>query len=181
MPYEYRARSLRCTACEYFSVSERHSNNRRDIINKLAAKIVSALEEPSAASDFRAFIFFESTVQRLPGREVIDLEDCPLVAAVQTQERKTILRRLFAKIASSLKSLLRAGASQGASTALVNFVHKAGTETSRAIWRRGTRVIRNIGEGCLPSSLPEIVSVLQVANAMRSAVPASDLVCSRKE
>lgn len=110
-----------------------------------------------------------------------DLEDCPVVAAIQAQERRTILRRLFAKIASSLKKLLRAGASQGASTGLVNFAHKAGTETSRAIWRRGKRVIRDIGEGCRPSSLPEIVSILQVANAMRSAVPASDLVCSRKE
>lgn len=157
------------------------SKKRKDIIDKLAAKIVSALEKPSTVWRPRAFTFFKSTVQRLPDGEVTDLEDCPVVAAIQAQERRTILRRLFANIASSLRCLLHAGASRGASTGLVNFAHKAGTETSRAIWRRGTRVIRFIGAGCLPSSLPEIVSMLQVANAMRSAVLASDLVCSRKE
>lgn len=117
----------------------------------------------------------------LIAKEFSDLEDCPVVAAIRAQERRTILRRLFGKIESSLKRLLHAGASQGASTGLVNFAHKASTETSRAIWKLGKRVIRNICEGHLPSSLPEIVSILQVANAMRSAVPASDLVCSRKE
>lgn len=151
-------------------------------IDKLAAKIVSASEMSCTGSGCCAFTFFKSAVQRLPNGEVTDLEDCPVVAAIiEAQERKTILRRLFAKVASSLKRLLHAGASQGASTRLVNLVHKASTETWQAIWRRGTRVIRNISEGCLPSSLPEIVSVLQVANAMRFAVPASDLVCSRKE
>lgn len=157
------------------------SKNLGRIIDKLAAKIVSALEKPSTVRGPRASTFFKSIVQRLPDREVTDLENCPVVAAVQAQERRTMLRRLFAKMTSERKKLLHAGDSQGVSTGLVNFAHKAGTETSRAIWRRGTRVIRNVGEGCLPSSLPEIVSILQVANAMRFAVPASDRVCSRKE
>lgn len=159
---------------------------RKEIIDRLAAKIVSALKKPSTVRGYRTSTFFKSTVQRLSHGEVTDvgvtdLEVCPVVAAIQAQERRTMLRRLFAKLASSLKRLLNAGASQGASTGLVDFAHKAGTETSRAIWKHGTRVIRNIGEGCLPSSLPEIVSILQVANAMRFAVPASDLVCSREE
>lgn len=123
----------------------------------------------------------EALIAKEVAKEFPDLEDCPVVAAIRAQERRTILRRLFGKIASSLKRLLHAGASQGASTGLVNFAHKASTETSRTIWKLGKRVIRNICEGHLPSSLPEIVSILQVANAMRSAVPASDLVCSRKE
>lgn len=157
------------------------SHIRRAIITKLAAKVVSALEKPYNVNGYGASIFIESIVQGLPNGEVADLEDCPVVAAIQAQERRTILRRLFAKIGSSLKRLLHAGASQGASTGLVNFAHKAATETSRAIWKRGTRVIRNIGKRCLTPSLPEIVNILQVANAMRSAVPASDLVCSRQE
>lgn len=174
------------------------AKKRGEIIDKLAAKIASALEKPCTVGAFPAFTFFKSIVQTLPranrsatdvgitdvevtSLEVTGLEDCPVVATIQAQERGAILRRLFAKIASSLKRLLHAGASQGASTRLVNLVHKAGTETWQAIWRRGTRVIRNISEGCLPSSLPEIVSILQVANAMRSTVPASYLVCSRKE
>lgn len=159
--------------------SERRAEKCEFIIDKLVAKIVSALEDPYTVCGYVTSTIFKSIVQRLLSREVTN-EDFS-AAAAWAQERRNVFRRLFARIGSSRTTLLHAGASQGASAGLVTFADEAGSETSRAIWRRGTRAIRNIGKGCLPSSLSEIVSILQVANAMRSAVPPSDVVCSENE
>jgi hypothetical protein len=109
----------------------------------------------------------------------IDEKDCPAVAAIQTQERKTMARRLLAKIASSCEKLLDAGTIQGASASLIAFIDQVGTSSS--VWRSGTRAIRDIYEGYMPRGLSDIVNALQVANAMRSVVPPSNLVCSKKE
>lgn len=162
------------------------SEEREAILHKLAAKIESAREKVCTDISYRAFMSFKSNVKKWLNREVtdeeaIELEDCPMVAAIQAQERRTKLRWVFANLENSCKTLLHSGASQDASPEFRTFVHETGTEATRTIWRRGTRGIRSIVEGCLPSNVPDIVSVLQVANAMRSAVPPSSLVCSRKE
>lgn len=80
---------------------------------------------------------------------------------------------------SSREKLLNVGARQYASAGLKAFVGQLGTSSS--IWAGGTRAIRDISEGYMPSSLRHIVSALQVANAMRVAVPRSHLVCSKQE
>lgn len=108
-----------------------------------------------------------------------DKEDCPAVAAVRAQERRITARRLFAKVASSRERLLNAGASQDAPASLKDFVDQVGPSSS--VFKSGTRAIRDISEGYMPSSLRDIVSALQVADAMRSAVPPSKLVCSEEE
>lgn len=162
------------------------SEKRRAISRKLDAKIESALENLRTDFGYSTFMFFKSMVQTWLNREVTDeedveLEDCPTVAAIQAQERRTRLRHVLEKLGNSCKILLHAGASQDASTKLRAFVHEAGTGAPRTIWRRGTRAIRSIVEGRLPSNVPDIVSILQVANAMRLVAPSSGLVCSTKE
>lgn len=109
-----------------------------------------------------------------------DEEACPAVTAMRAQERRTWARRLIlAKVARSRHKLLDAGSRENASVSLKEFVDQVGT--SRSVFTSGTRAIRNIGEGYMPSSLLDVVSALQVANAMRSAVPPSKRVCSKKE
>lgn len=162
------------------------SEKCRAIVCKLAAKIEGALEEVGTVFNYREFRSFKSQIDTWLNNNVtnvkaIDLEDCPTAVAIQAQERRTRLRQVFAKIGSSCKSLLHARASQSASPELRIFVHEAGTEATRTVWRRGTRAIRSIVDGRLPSSVPDIVSILQVANAMRSALPPSGLVCSKEE
>lgn len=106
-------------------------------------------------------------------------EDCPAIAAVRAQERRTTERRLFAHVASSREGLLDAGASPDASASLREFVAQVGT--SSFVFKCGTRAIRDISEGYKPSGLRAIVSALQDADAMRSVVPASKLVYSKEE
>lgn len=129
--------------------------------------------------------------------ELIDLFrlDCKVTAAqrrshaIATQlahecssladERRTMARRLLAKIGRSHGKLLAAVAGNGASAGLIAFVEQMGTRSST--WRSGTRTIRNIAEGYMPSGLLDIINALRVADAMRSAIPRSDLVCSKEE
>lgn len=106
-------------------------------------------------------------------------EDCQVVAALRTQKRITMTHRLFAKVANSREKLLDAGATAEVSDSLREFVGNIGTTSS--VFRGGTRTIRDISEGYMPSSLSAVVSALQVANAMRSAVWSSKTVCSKKE
>lgn len=108
-----------------------------------------------------------------------DQEDCPAVAAIRAQERRSTERRLFAKVTRSCERLLDAGASQNASARLTEFIAQVGTSSS--VFKSGTRAIRDISEGYKPSGLRAIVSALQVANAMRSVVPPSKLAYSKKE
>ncbi|KAK4060616.1 hypothetical protein Trihar35433_10024 [Trichoderma harzianum] len=107
------------------------------------------------------------------------LNDCPALAAIQAQERRAMAHRLLTKVASSCEKLLDASIMQDASAGVIAFVDQFGTSAS--IWKSGTRAIRDICEGYMPRSLSDIVSALQVANAMRSAVPPSTLGYSKKE
>lgn len=111
--------------------------------------------------------------------KVTDVEDCPITAAIRARQRKTTVLRLRTKLKRSRKRLQAAGARHDASATLKAFVGQIGTGSS--IWTWGTRAIREISEGYMPSSLADIVSVLQVANSMRVAVPRSRQVCSKQE
>lgn len=115
--------------------------------------------------------------------KITNVEACPAVAAIRDQERRTTarltVRRLLEQVKSSREEVLSAGGRQDASVHLKRFVGRVGT--AKSIWKCGTRAIRNIVKGYMPSSLPEVVSVLQVADAMRLAVPASNLAYSKKE
>lgn len=101
------------------------------------------------------------------------------MAAIQAQQRRTMIRRLLAELKTSRRALLAAGARPEASAALKDFVGQ--TSTGSSVWTWGTRAIRDLSEGYMPSSLADIVSALQVANAMRVAVSSSVLACSKKE
>jgi ankyrin repeat protein len=111
--------------------------------------------------------------------KITDVETCPTVAAIRARERRAIAHRLFAEIKSSRETLLEAGARHNVSDGLGAFMGQVGTHLS--IWKSGTRAIRDISEGYMPSGLHDIVSALQVADAMRLAVPSSKIVCSNKE
>lgn len=108
-----------------------------------------------------------------------DMENCPAVAAVRAQGRKSMARRLLAKVASSRDKLLDASVKMTASARLTAFVGQVGSSSS--VWGSGTRAIRDISEGYKPFGLSDIINALQVANAMRSAVPRSKRACPRKE
>lgn len=97
----------------------------------------------------------------------------------EAQERRTIVHRLLAKVANSCQKLFEASIMQNASAGVKAFVNQVGTSAS--VWKSGTRATRDICEGYMPRSLSDIVSALQVANAMRSVVPPSRLGYSKKE
>ncbi|KAL7929514.1 hypothetical protein V8C35DRAFT_315454 [Trichoderma chlorosporum] len=105
--------------------------------------------------------------------------DCPAVAAIQARQRKAMARRLLAKVANSCEKLLDAITMKNASAGLIAFVDQVGTSAS--VWRSGTRAIRDICGGYMPRRLSDIVSALQVANAMRLGVPRSRRLYSKKE
>ncbi|OPB39560.1 hypothetical protein A0O28_0052660 [Trichoderma guizhouense] len=111
--------------------------------------------------------------------EAIDVNDCPAVAAIRAQERRTMARRLLAKVANSCEKLLDASITQGVSAKLIAFAGQVGSNV--VVWRNGTRAIQDICEGYKPRRLSDIVSALQVANAMRSVVSPSRLGYSKKE
>ncbi|KAF3075639.1 hypothetical protein CFAM422_001966 [Trichoderma lentiforme] len=97
----------------------------------------------------------------------------------EAQERRIMAHRLLAEVANSCQKLPDASTMQDASSGVRAFVNQVGTSAS--VWKRGTGAIRDICEGYKPRNLSDIVSVLQVANAMRSVVPPSRLKCSKKE
>lgn len=105
--------------------------------------------------------------------------ECPTVAALRVQERRNMARRLSAKVAISCEKLVDACDRADVSDSLRAFVSKIGTTSS--VFKDGTSAIRAISVGFMPFSLSAIVSALQVANAMRSAVRSSKTVCSKKE
>ncbi|KAF4462513.1 Ankyrin repeat domain-containing 52 [Fusarium albosuccineum] len=111
--------------------------------------------------------------------ETIDVEACLAAAAIREQERQKLGRRLLAKVKKSRQKILDARNSHSASAGLAAFVDRLGT--SSRIWKKGTRTIRNVMDGPLPHDLSDVISSLQVADAMRSAVPPSELVCSKQE
>lgn len=108
-----------------------------------------------------------------------DPGNCAAIAAIRAQERTTLERQLFERVGRSRQKLLDAGASSYATTDLKAFVGQIGTCSS--VHKAGTRVIRDITEGYIPSGLFGIVCALQVASAMRSIVSESKMVYSKKE
>ncbi|KAL6810544.1 ankyrin repeat-containing domain protein [Trichoderma camerunense] len=121
------------------------------------------IRRPVSVGDFRKII-------KDPAR------DCPALAAIQAQEHRIMARRLLKKVANSCEKLLDASTTQDASVGVIAFADQVGTSAS--VWRSGTRAIRDICE-CYPTpSLSDIVSALQVADAMRSVVSPSRLGCS---
>ncbi|KAF4964212.1 hypothetical protein FSARC_7846 [Fusarium sarcochroum] len=113
------------------------------------------------------------------GTETSNLEHCPAIAAIQAQERQRTGRNLLAKVSKSCRKLLDAGGEHTASAEFVSFTKQIGTSSSS--WKKGTRAIRNIVEGYLPSHISDIICSLQVADAMQSVVPSSDSICSEQE
>lgn len=92
--------------------------------------------------------------------------------------RRHEAHRLFAKLTDSRQKLLHASTTQGASAKFIAFVNRVGTNVD--VWRSGTHVLRDRCEGYMPRSLSDIVSAFQVADAMRSSLSSSELVCSEK-
>lgn len=112
-----------------------------------------------------------------------DEGSCPAIAAIRDQERRTKAgipaRRLLDQVKKSRDELLNAGDVPDSSGHLKRFVGRIGTPKS--IWKCGTRAFRDIIEGYMPSALPDVVSALQVADAMRLVVPPSNTVWSKEE
>ncbi|KAL7810060.1 hypothetical protein V8C44DRAFT_333253 [Trichoderma aethiopicum] len=113
----------------------------------------------------------------------VNMKDDPAIATIEPQgrrnRRRTMARRLLADVARSNGKLLDASIMPDASARLKAFVDQVGTSSS--VWKSGTRAIRSICEGYMPDGVSEVVSALQVADAMRSTVPPSDLVYSKRE
>ncbi|KAL6893140.1 hypothetical protein HDV57DRAFT_223994 [Trichoderma longibrachiatum] len=113
----------------------------------------------------------------------VNMNKGPTIATTEPQERRSrrrsTARRLVAGIASSNGKLLDASTKPDASARLKAFVEQVGTSSS--VWKSGTRAIRSICEGYMPDGVSGIVSALQVADAMRSIVPPSELVYSERE
>ncbi|PNP58082.1 hypothetical protein THARTR1_02240 [Trichoderma harzianum] len=97
----------------------------------------------------------------------------------EAQERRTMAHQLLAAVANSREKLIDAYITQDASAKFIAFLNQVGT--AKSIWGGGTRAIRDICEGYKPCSLSDIVSALQVADAMRSVMPSSRLRYSTKE
>ncbi|KAL6791623.1 hypothetical protein J3E68DRAFT_43076 [Trichoderma sp. SZMC 28012] len=70
---------------------------------------------------------------------------------------------------------------QDASAGVIAFVNEVKVGTCASVWKSGTRAIRDIYQGHMLHRLSDIVSALQVADAMRSVVPPSTLGYSKKE
>ncbi|KAK4071198.1 uncharacterized protein Triagg1_6229 [Trichoderma aggressivum f. europaeum] len=97
----------------------------------------------------------------------------------EAQQRRAVAHRLLAKVTNSYQRLLGASTMQGVSAGAMAFANQIGTRES--VCRSGTRAIRDICEGYMPRNLSDIVNALQVANAMQSVVPPSNLGYSKKE
>ncbi|KAL7957009.1 hypothetical protein V8C34DRAFT_286937 [Trichoderma compactum] len=115
-------------------------------------------------------------------RFVDDLFQSQLPTAIrqrEAQERRNMAHWLLAKVAISCQKLLDASTMQNASAGVMAFANQVGTSAS--VWKSGTRVIRDVCEGYKPRSLSDIVSALQVANAMEEIISLSGLGYSMVE
>ncbi|KAL6902628.1 ankyrin repeat-containing domain protein [Trichoderma evansii] len=183
-----------CSLQHYSPLAAAAKSRRSEVTQFLSSMGATLLEGEDMIQDYRlSWIPFDDTgttcfdgadttvgefLENIRQSAVIDMKD-PAVAAIQAQERKTMTRRLLAKVANSCERLLDAGTVQDASTSLIAFVGQVSTSSS--VWKSGTRAIRDICEGYMPRRLSDVVSALQVANAMRSVIPSSQLECSKKE
>jgi hypothetical protein len=104
---------------------------------------------------------------------------CPRGTAIQSRERHKIGLYLLARLSKLRQRLIDESDSHSASVDFALFGEQLGTRAS--IWKDGTRVMRNLTNGHLPSELPDIISCLLVADAMRSATSDATLVCSKQE
>jgi ankyrin repeat protein len=104
---------------------------------------------------------------------------CPTVEAIQAQERRNMGRRLQALVARSCRKLQDAAIGDDASTGIIAFTQELGTYSS--VWKSGTNAIRGLTWGWKPDGIKEVVSMVQVAAAMRATAASMGQVCSKKE
>ncbi|KAL6690307.1 hypothetical protein J3F84DRAFT_389702 [Trichoderma pleuroticola] len=97
----------------------------------------------------------------------------------EAQERRTMAHRVIVAVANSRKKLLNARITQDPSAKFMAFLDQVGT--AKSIWGSGIRAILHIYKGYKPRSLSDIVSALQIADAMRSVVPPSRRGSSKKQ
>jgi ankyrin repeat protein len=86
--------------------------------------------------------------------------------------------RLLASILKSHQKLMRASIGSS-SIDFTLFGEELGTW--RSVWKKGMCVMKDFLDGRLPSQLLDIISCLLVADAMRSASPDPEGVCSKEE
>jgi ankyrin repeat protein len=134
---------------------------------------------PSGAARDGHIDFIEYLVSHGADANGSNIRYCPIVAAIQTRERHKVGRQLLLRLSKSHQRLMDGSGHPSASVNLRLFGEQLGT--CKSIWRNGTRVIRNLMIGNLPNKLPDVISCLQVADVMRSAVPNTALVCSKQE
>ncbi|KAL5089424.1 hypothetical protein Trisim1_005701 [Trichoderma cf. simile WF8] len=92
---------------------------------------------------------------------------------------EVMAHRLLAKVTDSRQKLLDVSTTQDATVGVIAFADQVGTSAS--VWMSGTRAIRDICEGYKTRSLSDIVSALQVVDAMRSVASSLRPGCSKKE
>ncbi|KAL6833147.1 hypothetical protein J3E69DRAFT_323125 [Trichoderma sp. SZMC 28015] len=136
----------------------------------LLDEAVDEIDEPDIKGLYKSFRFLDEPFQ---------FQGLTAIRRREAQERRTMTHRLLAEVTRSCVHLLDANTMRDASDGVKAFVNQVGTSAS--VWKSGIRAIRDICEGYMPHSLSDIVSALQVANAMRSVVPPSRQGYSKKE
>ena len=104
----------------------------------------------------------QATAEILPDRL-----SCPLVAEIQARERQRILRQRRTALSEIHQRLIDQSSSSAASEAFAAFGEAS--NSYEGVWKEGVGVMRKLINGHLPHGLLEVVSCLQVADAMRLA------------
>jgi ankyrin repeat protein len=109
-------------------------------------------------------LYFEeqATAEILPDRL-----SCPLIAEIQARERQRILRQCRTTLSEIHQRLIDQSSNSATSDAFAAFGEAS--NSYEGVWKEGVGVMRKLIKGHLPHGLHEVVSCLQVADAMRLA------------
>ncbi|KAJ4860213.1 ankyrin repeats (3 copies) domain-containing protein [Trichoderma breve] len=176
-PYNSTMKYAICTRPRYSPLAAAIKSNKSEV-----AQFLSSIGAALSKNEGKGSVLDDSDdlyPSILSGKPRDTFKRREAIAGIRARDRRTMARKLLAKVAKSCKKLLDASATQDASAGVIAYVDQLGTSAS--IWERGTRAIREIYEGYKPRSLSDIVSALQVANAMRAVVKTSGLGYSKKE
>lgn len=97
----------------------------------------------------------------------IPVPSCPLIAEIQARERQRILRQRRTALSEIHQRLIDQSSSSAASEAFAAFGEASNSYED--VRKEGVGVMRKLINGHLPHGLHEVVSCLQVADAMRLA------------
>ena len=151
----------------------------RDLTENLAAhqlRCQARTFSRSTRSAFHSHLYYppEIFASPIPAPDEIKARErqrilwqCPLVAEIQARERQRILRQRRTALSEIHQRPIDQSSSSVASEAFAAFGEASNSDES--VWKEGVGVMRKLINGHLPHELHEVVSCLQVADAMRLA------------